>query len=114
MSEPQMTDAPGSSGGVVRSAIPSNTEGLNFMAIATKQHLRKQTTPKAPAARTSVAKPQPTATRNVAKTPPAKTQAVRRQEAISSAHRTRPIVLPEKSHQAARSVFENFNPSRFA
>jgi hypothetical protein len=84
------------------------------MVIATKQHIRKQTTPKAPAARTSVAKPQPTATRNVAKMPPAKTQAVRRQEAISSAHRTRPIVLPEKSRQAAMSVFENFNPSRFA
>jgi uncharacterized repeat protein (TIGR03803 family) len=85
------------------------------MAIVTQQHAENLTTPEKPAVRTPAAKPQPpTATRNVAKTPPAKTRAVRRQETISSAHRTRPIILPEKSHQAARSVFENFNSSRFA
>lgn len=85
------------------------------MAIVTKQHIRNPTTPKTPAVRKPAAKPQPpNLTRNVAKTPPAKTPAVGRQETISSAHRTRPIILPKKSHQAARSVFENFNPSKFA
>jgi hypothetical protein len=79
------------------------------MAIATKQHIRKQTPPKAP-----TTKPRRTKTSTIAKTPPAKTGAVGRLEKLSSAHRTRPMVLPEKSHKAARSVFENFNASKFA
>lgn len=58
--------------------------------------------------------PHPANTSNAARNLPEKAPTVQRKETISSAHRTRTVVIPEKSHEAARAVFKHFNQSKYA